>query len=329
VWLFAVAALVLAMVVVGGATRLTGSGLSITEWRPVTGAIPPLSASAWAQAFDKYRQSSQYRLVNEGLSLANFKTLFWWEWAHRLLGRTVGLVFAAPFLGFLATRSLPRRLTVPCIALFALGGLQGLVGWWMVESGLEGRASVAPERLAAHLGLALLLFCALVWTGLDAWRGPSGAQRRDGWTLAGALLVAGVFVQCLLGALVAGNHAGLLDGDWPLMAGRFVPEDYWRGGVWATVVHGASAVQFDHRLMAYALLAALAAVAWRSLSSRELPVALKGLAVAMLVAAVTQAALGVAALWLSVPLPLALAHQFNAVALLGLVVSFAWRAKRA
>jgi cytochrome c oxidase assembly protein subunit 15 len=253
-WLFGVALLVFAMVIVGGATRLTGSGLSITEWKPILGALPPLSDRAWAEAFGKYRASSQYYLINQGIPLGDFKVLFWWEWSHRLLGRLVGLAFAAPLIGFLATRTLPRWLLGRCAALFALGGLQGLVGWWMVKSGLEGRAEVAPERLATHLGLALFLFAALIWTGLEAWSGPAQMRRRDGSTLAGAIFAACVFLQCLLGALVAGNHAGLMDADWPLMAGRVVPEGYWQGGLWATFAHSLAAVQFNHRILAYGLL---------------------------------------------------------------------------
>jgi cytochrome c oxidase assembly protein subunit 15 len=329
VWLFALAAMVLAMVLVGGATRLTGSGLSITEWKPIDGVIPPLNSAAWADAFDKYRQSSQYHLVNEGITLGQFKVLFWWEWAHRLLGRTVGLVFAAPFIVFLATRSLPRRLLGRCIALFALGGLQGLVGWWMVKSGLEGRASVEPERLAAHLGVALVLFCALVWTGLEAWNGEGRARRSDGWTLAGGVFVGAVFVQCLMGALVAGNHAGLVDGDWPLMAGRWFPEDYWQDGIWATFVHGLAAVQFDHRIVAYVLIVGAVALAIAAARSQRAPVVVRLLAFAALADVCVQAALGIASLWLSVPLALALAHQANAVALLAIAVALAWRARRA
>src|SRR5258708_21429913 len=161
IWLIAVAALVLAMVVVGGATRATGSGLSITQWTPVSGVIPPLSRAAWEQVFQLYRATPQYQLLNHGMTLAQFQTIYWWEWAHRLLGRLVGVFFAAPFFLLLALRLVPRWLVWRCVLLFALGALQGLVGWWMVKSGLEGRTSVAPERLAVHLGLALLLFAAL------------------------------------------------------------------------------------------------------------------------------------------------------------------------
>jgi cytochrome c oxidase assembly protein subunit 15 len=329
VWLFLVATLVLAMVAVGGATRLTGSGLSITEWKPVSGALPPLSASAWAEAFDKYRHSSQYRLINQGISLAQFKTLFWWEWAHRLLGRVVGLAFAAPLVAFAVTRRLPAGWLGRGVLLFALGALQGLVGWWMVVSGLEGRAAVAPERLATHLGLALVLFSALVWCGLDAWSGEPRRRRADGWTLATALFAGGVLLQCLMGALVAGNHAGLIDADWPLMAGRVIPEDYWQGALWTTIAHGPSAAQFDHRIMAYGLVLAVGALAWRAWRSGRAPQALRVLTAVAAAAVLLQAGLGVAALWNQVPLALALMHQIDAVFLLGIAVCMAWRARRA
>jgi cytochrome c oxidase assembly protein subunit 15 len=314
IWLFAVAFLVFCMVVVGGATRLTGSGLSITQWKPVAGVVPPLSGRAWAEAFARYRASSQYRLVNQGITLGDFQVLFWWEWSHRLLGRTVGLVFGIPFAVFLATGAIPRRLRWRCAGLLALGGLQGLVGWWMVESGLEGRASVAPERLATHLGLALILFGALIWTGLDAWWGPRRIARRDGWTRAAFAFAAAVFLQCLLGAVVAGNHAGLVDSDWPLMAGRLFPEGYWRGGLWATFAHGMAAVQFNHRVVAYCLLAFALGLAAGAARSQALPRNLRALVLAILAV---------------VPLYLALLHQANAACLFLLAISLAWRTRRA
>jgi len=326
VWLFAVALLVFAMVIVGGATRLTGSGLSITEWKPILGAVPPLTSGAWAEAFAKYRASSQYYLINQGISLGEFKFLFWWEWSHRLLGRLVGLAFAAPFLGLLATRTLPRWLVGRCVALLALGALQGLVGWWMVKSGLEGRASVAPERLATHLGLALFLFAALIWTGLEAWPGPTKAPRRDGWTLAGAIFAAVVLLQCLMGALVAGNHAGLMDADWPLMAGRVFPEGYWQGALWATFAHSLAAVQFNHRILAYGLLAFAVTLLVRSGAA---PRGLRIVIALACLAVFVQAGLGVATLLSQVALPLALMHQADAAILLALATTLAWRARRA
>ncbi|MDX9999071.1 MAG: COX15/CtaA family protein, partial [Phenylobacterium sp.] len=208
VWLLIVAALVVAMVAVGGATRLTGSGLSITEWRPVTGAIPPLNAADWNSEFAKYQEIPQYKLLNRGMSLAEFKTIYWWEWIHRFLGRLVGAVFLIPFAIFLARKEIPRRLVPRCILLFLLGGLQGAIGWWMVASGLSERVHVAPERLMVHLGLAFALFAALIWTALDAWTGAARQTLPSPWRRGAMLLVGLIFLQILLGALVAGNHAG-------------------------------------------------------------------------------------------------------------------------
>jgi cytochrome c oxidase assembly protein subunit 15 len=333
-WLFTVAAFVGLMVVVGGATRLTGSGLSITEWKPLTGALPPLSDRAWVDLFAKYRATSQYRLINQGISLGEFQVLFWWEWAHRLLGRLVGIVFALPLVSFLALRQIPRRLVGRCLLLLALGGLQGLVGWWMVESGLEGRASVAPERLAVHLGLALVLLSALVWTALDAWAGD--APKTDSRTAArarvrrafSALFAAAVFVQCLMGALVAGNGGGRIDIDWPLMGGRAVPSDYWQGGVWATLAHGRSAGQFNHRLFAYLLLAVGVVLLVRRLRGREGSRDVAVLTAVCVALLLLQAGLGVATLLAGDPLSLALAHQANAALLLSVAVGLAWRSGR-
>jgi cytochrome c oxidase assembly protein subunit 15 len=328
-WLLCVAAVVLAMVVVGGATRLTGSGLSITEWKPVSGALPPSSVQAWDHLFALYRAIPQYRLVNRGMSLDQFKSIFWWEWGHRLLGRVLGLVFAAPFVVLLLLRRIPRRLVPSCGLLFLLGALQGLVGWWMVRSGLETRVSVAPERLATHLGLALLLFSALIWTGLEAWAGPKlGRVRRDGWTRASLILLVAVFCQCLMGALVAGNQAGLIDNDWPMMAGSLVPTDYWRGAVWSTLAHGASAVQFNHRLLAYAIVCLAVAISVSAIGSRRAPPGVRMLGLAVGIVSVLQGVLGVAVLLSLVSLPLALLHQTTAAILLATAVAFAWRARR-
>ncbi len=328
VWLFLVAALVLAMVVVGGATRLTGSGLSITQWKPILGALPPLSEAAWTDAFNKYRASSQYRLINQGLSLESFKPLFWWEWSHRLLGRALGAVFAFPLVAFLLLRTLPRRLGGRCAVLLALGGLQGLVGWWMVESGLEGRAAVAPERLAVHLGLALVLFSTLIWTGLEAWAGPTRAVRRGAWPGMTRVFVVGVYLQCLLGALVAGNHAGLIDGDWPLMAGRIFPEGYWQNGIWSTFAHSLAAVQFNHRMLAYLLLVFVVVMAWKARRDETTRGDLRGLIFIALALISIQAGLGVMALRMYVPLAVALLHQANAALLLAAAVILAWRGQR-
>ena len=223
IWLFVVAALVFCMVVVGGATRLTDSGLSITEWKPIMGALPPMSEAAWRANFELYKEIPQYRLVNAGMTLEAYKTIFWWEWGHRLLGRLVGAVFAIPFVFFLIRQMIPRRLIWRCAVMLLLGGLQGLVGWWMVSSGLSERVSVAPERLMTHLGLALALFVMLIWTALDAWAGSPRVEERSPWRGWALALLGAIFFQSLLGALVAGNDAGLVYNDWPLMNGAVVP----------------------------------------------------------------------------------------------------------
>jgi cytochrome c oxidase assembly protein subunit 15 len=264
------------------------------------------------------------------MNLGQFQFIFWWEWSHRLLGRLLGAAFLVPFLVLLALRRLPRRLIGRCMLLFALGGVQGAVGWWMVTSGLETRTSVAPERLAVHLGLALALFVALIWTALEAWSGPPTTRKAplSGWAGVCALFAAAVFVQCLLGALVAGNHAGLVDADWPLMGGLIFPADYWQGSAWTTLVHGAAAVQFNHRLWAYALLVAGVTMAAASLHNQSGARPLRPLFLAMALVLVAQVALGVAALIFTVPLGLALLHQFTAAAILALATILAWGAQR-
>jgi len=218
-WLIVIFALVALMIAIGGLTRLTDSGLSITEWKPVTGALPPMSAEAWDVEFEKYKQIPEYQLQNKGMSLSEFKTIFWWEWGHRQLGRVIGLVWAAGFAFFAITRKIPTGWTGRLLLLGALGGLQGFIGWWMVSSGLEGsRLDVASYRLATHLGLAFVIFGFLTWYIL-------ALSRRDDprlWMLS-TILLAFAFVQILLGALVAGIDAGRDYIDWPLMAGGFFP----------------------------------------------------------------------------------------------------------
>jgi cytochrome c oxidase assembly protein subunit 15 len=328
IWLFAVAALVLAMVVVGGSTRLTGSGLSITEWKPVTGAIPPLSDSRWEEEFTRYRNIPQYQQLNRGMTLSEFKGIYWWEWSHRLLGRLVGLVFFVPFVVFMIRREIPRRLLLRLGGLFVLGGLQGLVGWWMVASGLVHRLYVAPERLMIHLGLAFALLGALVWTALDAWAGGARQTLPSPWGRRGLWLTGLIFFQVLLGALVAGNHAGLIYNDWPLMNGSFFPADYAGPGFWATVAHSQGAVQLHHRLVAYlvtALAIAFGVAAWRSdYLARDA----KLLALAVTGAVLFQALLGIVTLMAVVPIGLGVAHQVMAAVTLCLAVAFSWRVRR-
>lgn len=326
VWLFACAALVFAMVVVGGVTRLTGSGLSITEWKPIMGALPPMNAADWNEAFEKYRTIPQYAQVNAGMSLAEFQGIFWWEWAHRLLGRLIGAAFALPFLVFLLLRRLPRRLIVRCGVLLALGGLQGLIGWWMVSSGLSERVDVAPERLAVHLGLALLIFMGLIWTGLEAWNGESHSRSPAGWSRGAAVLLGAVFVQCLLGGLVAGAKAGFVYTDWPLMNGGVLPPVEWsRGGL--AFLHDQALVQFDHRLWAYGLLiggTAYAVQAWRWRLAEGLGAAAFAVAAALWL----QALLGIATLMNATPLWLGALHQAGAALVLATATVNLWLVRR-
>ncbi len=327
-WLFAVAAVVLAMVMVGGATRLTGSGLSITQWKPISGVLPPLSQADWAAAFASYRDIPQFRLVNPHMDLDQFKTIYWWEWSHRLLGRLLGLVFAGPLIWFAVRRELPRRLLPRLAGLFVLGGLQGLVGWWMVASGLSERVSVAPERLMIHLGLAFALLGALVWTALDAWAGWARQTLPSPWGGRAAALLGLIYLQILLGALVAGNSAGLIYNDWPLFNGGLLPDSYAGADLWATLAHSQGAVQLHHRLVAYLLAIVAIAMgvgAWRS---RYLARDSKLLAAGVALLVIVQAGLGIATLMTRVPMALGLAHQLTAALLLSLAVAFAWRVRR-
>src|SRR3982751_1175207 len=239
--LFAVAALVFVMVVVGGITRLTESGLSITEWKPISGAIPPLSQADWSRAFDLYRATPQFREVAgpAGMTLAGFKFIFFWEWVHRFLGRIIGVVFAVGVLWFAAKRAIPKGYACRLAALFMLGGAQGAIGWFMVMSGLEGRTEVSPYRLSAHLLFALFLFAALIWTALDlrqlAANRDAKPARLTGW---GAIALGTLFVQLMLGAWVAGFRAGYVSNNWPDMGGRFVPEGIdWSHGTGFALTH--------------------------------------------------------------------------------------------
>ncbi|MGH7028066.1 COX15/CtaA family protein [Brevundimonas sp.] len=325
-WLFFSAAMVFAMVVIGGVTRLTGSGLSITEWKPIMGAIPPLNAAEWAEAFDKYKAIPQYAQVNAGMSLGEFQGIFWWEWLHRLVGRLIGVVFAVPFLVFVLIGRMPKRLILRCVILLGLGGLQGLIGWWMVSSGLSERVDVAPERLATHLGLALLIFIGLIWTGLEAWSGSDHSRSPKGWSWGAALLLGAIFVQCLLGGLVAGAKAGLVYTDWPMMNGAVFPLVDWSKGALA-FLHDQGLVQFDHRIGAYLLLAAGTAYAihaWRWRLAEGLGLSAFILAVSLWL----QAGLGVVTLIHAVPLWLGGLHQAGAALVLAVATVNLWLVRR-
>jgi len=328
IWLLVVAAFIFAMVVVGGATRLTGSGLSITEWKPVTGALPPMGDSAWQSEFARYQDIPQYKLLNRGMSLSEFKSIYWWEWGHRLLGRTVGLVFAIPFVVFLALRRIPRRLILRCFGLLALGGLQGLVGWWMVASGLSERVTVAPERLATHLGLALFLFVMVVWTALDAWAGKPRQESVTRWRIGALAFLGAVFLQCLLGALVAGTDAGFVFNDWPMMNGAVIPNDYAGSSLWQTLAHNQASVQFNHRIGAYLITLATIVLVALAMRTRALPNQARQMSYAVGGVVILQVVLGIATLVMVVPLWLGILHQAGAVVLLAVSTLFAWRVRR-
>ncbi|MFT4098108.1 MAG: COX15/CtaA family protein [Rhodoblastus sp.] len=318
-WLWCVAGLVFLMVVVGGATRLTESGLSITEWKPVTGVIPPLSHAEWLAAFEKYKQIPQYRELFPDMDVGRFQTIYFWEWSHRLLGRLIGVVFALGLLWFWLRGALTARLKWQLSGVLALGALQGAVGWWMVASGLVNRVEVAQERLAIHLLLASVTFAALVWIagGLSAPRRAEEASTAA--KVFGVLLLLLTLKQIFLGGLVAGLRAGLTYNTWPLMDGRFIPpfghlfkNDPW----WMNFFDNVTTVQFDHRMAAYALLA-LALL--NALFARQTGVMRRGWALVALVAC--QAGLGIATLLYSVPLPVALAHQAFAMLVLGMAAA--------
>ena len=257
--LLVVAAMVFAMVVVGGITRLTESGLSITEWKPISGAIPPLTQADWQHAFDLYRQTPQYREVAgpAGMTLAGFKFIFFWEWVHRFLGRIIGLVFFVGVAWFAVKRAIPRGFGRRLAALFLLGGAQGAVGWFMVMSGLEGRTEVSPYRLAAHLLFALFLFAALIWTALDL-RGLEKDRRPSRLTGWGAFALGALFIQLMLGAWVAGFRAGYVSNSWPDMNGRFVPQGIdWSHGTLFAMTHDPYLLHFMHRWWAWVVVAVL------------------------------------------------------------------------
>lgn len=323
IWLACVAALVFIMVVVGGLTRLTESGLSITEWKPVTGALPPMSEEHWQAEFDLYRQIPQYQLINKGMSLAEFKTIYWWEWSHRFLGRLIGLAFFVPFVWFLVRRRVERALVPRLVFLFVLGGMQGVLGWWMVMSGLTERTEVSQYRLAAHLGLATLIYMALVWTVLDLMRGKA-TRALDGIAKAALALVIFVFLQTILGAFVAGLRAGAVYNTWPLMDGAWLPEGLMRiSPLWHNFFENHLTVQFQHRIAAYLLLLA---TLWHWFAARRTPAA-QGAALLTL-AIVAQAALGIWTVLWAVPIPLGAAHQAGALIVLTVALAHAHRLMR-
>jgi cytochrome c oxidase assembly protein subunit 15 len=326
-WLMVLFALVALMIAVGGATRLTDSGLSITEWRPVSGALPPLDAASWQAEFDRYRAIPEYQLQNRGMTLEAFKVIYWWEWGHRQLGRVIGLVWALGFLGFLAARRIPPGWTGRLLLLGALGGAQGAIGWWMVSSGLvEGRVDVASYRLAIHLGLAFVILGLLAWyvlllgrSEVELLQARRGREARLFGLSTGLMHFA--FLQILLGALVAGIDAGRAFPTWPDMNGRFFPADafYVPGRpVWAAFFENPGLVQFIHRMTGYAL-AVFAVVVWLR-GRRSAHRATRGAFGLMIGMVAVQIVIGIAAVLTAATLWVALAHQAGAVVLWALIL---------
>ena len=324
IWLAVVLIAIAALVIVGGATRMTDSGLSITQWKPIHGVIPPLNEAQWQEELDLYKAIPEYERINKGMTVSEFKFIYWWEWTHRLLARSVGVIFALPLVFFWVTGRVESRLKLPLLGILALGGLQGFVGWWMVASGLIDRVDVSQYRLATHLTLASLIFAAIVWV----WRGighhsadrpPSAFSAR----VAG-LLVALVLIQIYLGGLVAGLKAGLLYNTWPLMDDTFVPSGLFVMKPWfVNLFENATTVQFDHRMVAYLLwlVAGLHMIG----NMRRAPSSTHARRSAVLFGLVTiQGLLGITTLVLQVPIAWALAHQTGAIIVLGFAVAH-WR----
>lgn len=321
-WLLLIALMVYLMILVGGATRLTDSGLSITEWQPLLGAIPPMSDADWQAAFHNYQtMTAQAQALNAGMDIEGFKGIYWWEWGHRQLGRTIGVVFAIPFLFFWLTGRTTRKLMPHLIALFVLGGLQGAIGWWMVASGVNSDlTSVAPYRLMTHFCLALLIiaYCFWLWLELGATRRdlPDDARR---WTTVIAWLVG---FQMAFGALVAGLDAGRGYTDWPLMSGQVIPEAMWMlDPVWRNFFENEATTQFFHRALAYSLLIVAGMAAWRF---RRAHGSLFGVFAGLILA---QAVLGIATLMHAAPLDMSLTHQALGVIVLLAATRLVWTAR--
>ncbi len=328
-WLAFCAVLVFAMVILGGVTRLTHSGLSMVQWRPVTGFLPPLGEQAWQETFDNYKKFPEYQKINLGMTLPEFKSIFYYEYSHRVLGRIIGLVFAIPFLYFVVRKRVGRRLFWKLLAMLILGGLQGGLGWYMVKSGLVDRPDVSHYRLAAHLGAALAIYGFILWVMMDLlWPSPRGGA------IAGAMgsyargLVGAIFLIILSGALVAGLDAGFVYNTFPLMDGGFVPPDMFAlSPTVANFLDNRSTVQFDHRLLAELLILAVLAFWWAA--RRHGPSGRTAMALnVFLGAAVVQVALGISTLLLVVPVTLAALHQAGALVLFAAAVWVAFELRQ-
>lgn len=324
-WLLGCAAVVYLMIVVGGMTRLTQSGLSMVEWDPVMGIIPPLGEAAWLDVFAKYKTSPEYLKVNAGMSLEAFKGIFYWEYGHRVLGRVIGLIYLLPLLFFLLRGMVPKSWYARLFGLFILGGLQGLMGWYMVKSGLVDVPRVSQYRLTAHLGLALVIFTCMIWFAMDFLRGEQSARQASPVYLKSTLLaVVIVFVMMLSGGFVAGTKAGFIMNTFPMMNGQWVP-DGWLGmtPLWRNFFENAITVQFIHRCVAVLVVLIVCVSVFISIKQR-----FKTGSIWMLLVMVVQVCLGISALVMHVPLSLGAAHQAGAVALLTACLFAAHRARK-
>ncbi|GLQ19124.1 COX15/CtaA family protein [Algimonas porphyrae] len=309
-WLAFMVLLVTAMIIVGGATRLTNSGLSITEWAPITGALPPLTQADWIAEFERYKLIPEFEAEHPDMDLQGFKFIYFWEWAHRQLGRIIGLVFALPLLILTLQRKLPAGRGVWLYGILILIGIQGAIGWWMVHSGLqEGMVAVSQYRLAIHLGMAFIILGLLLWMLIEAWRGWNRTVSAPRGWLPPLLLVL-IYVQIMAGAFVAGTDSGKTYNSWPLMDGDVVPSGYWiQSPFWRNIFENPAAIQFNHRMLAYIILVLFFAVLFRYRRSRvmRLPLFMLGLCL------IWQVGLGIWTLLAVAPLNLALLHQFSSI----------------
>lgn len=339
-WLWGVAALIFITVIVGGATRLTESGLSIVEWKPVTGMVPPLSQQEWTAEFDKYKVIPQYQQINKGMSLEDFKTIFWWEWTHRLLGRLIGVVFLVPFLWFLWRGAIEPAMRVGLATIFALGAFQGAVGWWMVSSGLADRVRVSHERLAFHLTLACVIYSAVVWTASRIGPAQTGEAAADApdvqasaavprrLRLSAYALVVLTLIQFYLGAIVAGLRAGLIYNTWPLIDGALIPNSndlFFASPWWINFLENTLTAQFTHRMVGYMLLLLALLHLIDVARTKTRGAGTLGWATVLVLALIGQVTLGIYTLILHVPIDIALLHQGGALVVLTIAVLHAAR----
>jgi len=322
IWLYSLALAILAMVAMGGLTRLTDSGLSITSWKPISGIIPPLTNADWLAEFNAYKLIPEFKLQNSWMDLAAFKSIFWWEWGHRFLGRMIGFLFAVPFIVFLVQKRLSWRLAPSLVLLFVLGGFQGLLGWWMVSSGLSERVDVSQYRLAAHLAAASVLFVAIIWVARRLRPRAIVADAGPFWRPAVWALAVLVFLQIIMGAFVAGLDAGFGYNTWPLMDGRWIPDGL--GAIkpaWRNLFENPLAVQFTHRMIAYTIALYAGLLFWFASRTSGFS-AVNNWFKLIVVLILAQISLGIMTLVYVVPIPLAVSHQSLAFILFGAIVAY-------